>query len=211
MATYLLYIKAMRNHKAITYHTGATTLRQLTDFKAHIELHRSRVVRLGLALAEKHFPHIDRTALHSFLKLHDFSKTIHTPNHLKAFGYDNQRAPLERLFEFYGKTTKTPEQNLQLHGVIKDINAIDDQVAQIYLKPLQLDVHGLQCFLNIEKIADLVDRSLDPLAKEEFGHHMVLASQYIQDEKLANLSMWLEVRYSQITQDLSFHSYRKAE
>ncbi|MBC7371440.1 MAG: hypothetical protein H7326_07745 [Bdellovibrionaceae bacterium] len=186
-------------------------MRKLTEFKAHIVLHRSRVVRLGLALAETKFPHIDRVALESFLKLHDFSKTLRSPTNLKVFGYENERAPLERLFDFYGRTSKTAEQNMQLYGVINDINSIDDQIAKIYLTPLSLDAQSLQSFYNIEKVADLVDRSLDPLAKEEFGHHMILASEFIQDTHLANLSMWLEERYSQITRDLSFHSYRKAE
>jgi hypothetical protein len=186
-------------------------LKKISDFKAHIQLHRSRVVRLGMALAETQFPEINPQILQSFLKIHDYSKTLDSQPQLKSFGYAHERAPIERLFDFYGQTSKTTEQNRQLVEVIRDINSIDDQIGRQFLQPLRLDAGVLQSIYNIEKVADLVDRSLDPLAKEEFGHHMILASEYLQDPRMSSLSMWLEERYLQITDDLSFLSYQKAE
>jgi hypothetical protein len=186
-------------------------LRNLADFRAHIELHRARVLRLGLILGQAKFPEMNLSHLESFLKLHDHSKIISSPGDLQELGYRHERPPFERLFDFYGQTTKTETQNFELLSVISDINSIDDQIGRKFLKMLNLDVSGLLAMYKIEKVADLVDRSLDPLAKEEFGHHMILASEYLQDPHMSALSVWLEGHYDDITQDLSFLSYRKAE
>lgn len=210
LATKLLYNQLMKKLN-LQFNRSRLKLRKITDFKTHIELHRTRVLRLGMALGKKEFPEINPRILESFLKLHDSSKTLSAPKQLNSFGYTHSRPPLERLFEFYGKKAKTSDQNLQLQSVINDINSIDDQMGQRYLAPLGLDSASIRNIYIIEKIADLVDRSLDPLAQEEFGHQMVLASEYLQDPYLSSLSMWLEEHYRQITVNLNFPSYRKAE
>jgi hypothetical protein len=111
---------------------------------------------------------------------------------------------LERLFQFYGKSKKSPDQNQQLADLIQDINSIDDQVGKDYFQYSKLDEQTVTSLYTIEKIADLVDRSLDPMAREEFGHEMVLASEYFQDSYLSPLSKWLEQNYRQITMDLNY-------
>lgn len=180
-------------------------MRTFKEFQHHIDLHRERVVKLGLALAKTHYPSLDMATLESFLWLHDKSKTLTNYQALKRYHYDHASFPVERLFEFYGRTPKTQEETLKLIDVVNDINAIDEEVCVEFFRLHQELSWGIQdAFYTIEKVADLVDRSLDPVAAEEFGHPMILASEFVQDPYMATLSMWLETHYHQITKDLSF-------
>jgi hypothetical protein len=182
-------------------------VRTFSEFQHHIQLHRERVVKLGIALAKSHFPHLNLRQVETFLWLHDHSKTLNTAAKLKAFNYEHPQMPAHRLFEFYGRTPETQADTLKLISIVNDINAIDEEVSSNFFK-LNRDLSwGTQDdFFTIEKVADLVDRSLDPMAAEEFGHPMILASSYVQDAYLATLSMWLESQFEQITKDLRFSS-----
>lgn len=190
-------------------------MRTFQEFQHHIQLHRERVVKLGLALAKSHYPGLNLQYLSSFLWLHDHSKTLTNPLVLEKFEYNHIKYPAERLFEFYGRTPKDQKETLQLIDVVNDINAIDEEVCvQFFQGHPQLSWGTQDDFYTIEKVADLVDRSLDPMAAEEFGHPMILASSFVQDTYLASLSMWLESHYSQITKELSFSEnlcYKLAE
>ncbi len=53
-------------------------------------------------------------------------------------------------------------------------------------------------FKTIEKVADLVDRSQDPVAEQEFGRKLLPAHQYIQDKTLKFYAKYLEKEYNQI-------------
>lgn len=182
-------------------------MRTLQEFQRHIELHRARVVVLGLRLAKTQYPGIDLSCLEKFLRLHDYSKTILHHHELSKFRYKHRQLPVERLFEFYGLTPKSETETQKLMNTINDINAIDRKTAEDFFKDhSQLTWATQEDFYTIEKVADLVDRSLDPMAAEEFGYPMVLASEYIQDPFMAGHSLWLESRYLQITKNLSFPS-----
>lgn len=180
-------------------------MRTFKEFQHHIELHRERVSKLGLALAKIHYSGLNLKTLESFLALHDHSKTLMDFQRLQKYDYKHSLFPAERLFRFYGKTPTNNQETLQLIDVINDINAIDEDVCVEFFKMHPELPWGTQeTFYTIEKVADLVDRSLDPIAAEEFGHPMVLASEFVQDPYMAMLSMWLETHYHQITKDLSF-------
>jgi hypothetical protein len=182
-------------------------LRTFLEFQHHIRLHRERVVTLGLALAKAQYPGLNRQLLREFLWRHDHSKTIDSHSHLPQFQYSHHKLPAERLFDLYGKTPKNEIDIQKLIDVINDINAIDRKVCSDYFIGLpQLSSGTQEDFYTVEKVADLVDRSLDPMAAEEFGHPMLLASEYIQDPYMVTLSLWLESHYHQITKDLSFSS-----
>jgi len=154
-----------------------------TEFKHHIELHRQRVLRLGLLLAEAQFPEIPRSELKSFLSIHDSSKTMANSS--------------ERLYQFYGKPPTTAVEREALGRIVTDINVIDTRMAQE--------------FYTIEKIADLVDRSLDPVAAEEFGRAMTPASQFLKDPEMARLSLWLESHYENTISDLRMPKSRACQ
>lgn len=183
-------------------------MRSFSEFQRHIHLHRQRVVQLGLTLAKYHFRGLRPNDLESFLNLHDHSKTLTNPQILNWFNYKNPRSPAERLFEFYGRSPKTFQETLRLNEVIQEINSIDEKVSlHFFMENTQLSWGTQDDFFVIEKVADLVDRSLDPMAAEEFGHKMVLASDYVRDPYLSHLSMWLESRYHEITKDLIFSNH----
>ena len=182
-------------------------MRTFLEFQHHIELHRERVLKLGLALAKTQFPRLRHQHLKDFLHLHDHSKTITAKDLLPKFDYSHRELPVHRLFQFYGKTPQTEQDWQKLVDIINDINNIDKQVCeQFFLMRPTLSWGVQEDFYTIEKVADLVDRSLDPMAAEEFGHPMLLASEYIEDPYMSQLSLWLESHYHQITKNLSFSS-----
>ena len=175
-------------------------MRTFLEFQHHIELHRERVLKLGMNLAKAHFPALDTRVLLEFLHLHDFSKTISSQNQLPQFKYRHRELPVNRLFHFYGKSPKNETESQALIDIINDINSIDHKVCENFFAKYKHLSWGVQeDFYTIERVADLVDRSLDPIAAEEFGHPMLLASEYIDDPYMARLSLWLEGHYHQIT------------
>ncbi len=94
-----------------------------------------------------------------------------------------------------------------LVDIVTDINSIDKKVGEDFFANHSRLSWGVQeDFYTIERVADLVDRSLDPIAAEEFGHSMLLASEYVDDPYMSQLSLWLEGHYPQITKNLSFSS-----
>lgn len=161
---------------------------RIQDFQQHIELHRARVVQLGMALAESHFPEISQKDLKEFLKLHDSSKTT--------------KEALPRLYQFYGKPPNSEAERERLKEIVIYINAIDQKVAEKYFKEKTLSLDMIETFYIIEKVADLVDRSMDPVAAEEFGRKLVPASQFLKEAELIRLSQWLEQRYEKVTSHL---------
>lgn len=180
-------------------------MRTFAEFQHHIQLHQKRVVKLGLALAQAHFPRLNTPLLEPFLTLHDHSKTLTAPEALAQFAYGHPEAPARRLFEFYGWNPLDDSDTRRLLQTVNDINAIDDEVRLEFFKQHPEISWGTQDdFYTIERVADLVDRSLDPIAAEEFGHPMVLASDFVQDPYIASLAMWLEKHYREFTKNLSF-------
>ena len=173
------------------------------DFHRHIELHRERVFQLGMTLGMEKFKDLPLDKLEKFLRLHDASKTMTSKHALEQYNYQNHTSPLVRLFSFYGRAHDTEESSLLLRGAVNDINSIDYQVAlEFFAHHIDLSAETVKTFYMIEKVADLVDRSLDPVASEEFHQKLTPASQFIRDLKGAELSLWLEDRYSMITRDL---------
>jgi hypothetical protein len=195
-------------YDSVTAILGANaTVRTFLEFQHHIELHRERIIKLGLTLAKHQFPRLDKNVLSKFLVLHDQSKTLTSRRQLTEFGYSHRELPVQRLYNFYGRVPKTEREMQRLVNIINDINGIDKRVCEDFFNNHPQLSWGVQeDFYTIERVADLVDRSLDPMAAEEFGHPMLLASDYIDDPYLSRLSLWLESHYHQITKNLSFSS-----
>jgi hypothetical protein len=179
-------------------------LKSLADFKHHIQLHRQRVVKLGMTLAAEYYTELDLIAVERFLKLHDRSKILNSPAQLRIFGYHHPERPMQRLFEFFGQQERSALQSQQLQQVVNDINDLDLAISKRFFAASFFNASEMDRFYQIEKVADLVDRSLDPVAAEEFGHPMILASEYIRDPNLAKLSLWLESRYFKVTEGLFY-------
>ncbi|HWU44529.1 MAG TPA: hypothetical protein VN132_13855, partial [Bdellovibrio sp.] len=161
-------------------------MNSLEDFQAHVELHRERVVRLGMALAKEKFPEIDMVALEAFLRQHDLSKTI--------------RRNANDLYLFYGRDGKGPEFN----SIRNRINEFDQIVRNnFFAHHSEISASHQEIFYLVEHVADLVDRGIDPVAAEEFGHKLSPASRFLKDQRFAGFAKWLENSYNIITQDLS--------
>jgi hypothetical protein len=176
---------------------------QIADFHRHIELHRERVVQLGLCLAQAKFPDLTLADIESFLRLHDSSKTMTSPMSLQRYQYENEVSPVHRLFGFYGKPNDSEEERIQLKNTVSDINELDQRVAnEFFSERPDLSHETVQKYFLIERIADVVDRSLDPVASEEFHQKLTPASQFFQSTDKVELSHWLEERYHMITEGL---------
>ena len=180
-----------------------TFVANIGDFYRHIELHRQRVFQLGMTLGTEKFTDLPLDRLATFLRMHDASKTMTAKIDLRLFNYYHPMSPLVRLFSFYGQGHETAEAKQVLKHAVDDINHIDQQVASNFFavhREISEDI--IEKFFLIEKVADLVDRSLDPVASEEFHQQLTPASKFIRDPEGAALSLWLEERYSTITRDL---------
>jgi len=173
--------------------SAATYVETASDFQKHIQLHRTRVVVLGLALAKVHYPEISQEDLKIFLELHDTSKV------------DPKNS--SQLFGFYGRPPANLEEKERLKSIVGSINEVDSQVGQKFFQEnISLTPTQRSQFLTIEKVADLVDRSMDPVATEEFGRQMTRASQFLKDAEQARLSLWLEQRYHKLVPSLGMPS-----
>lgn len=183
---------------------SSKSVENFNDFRFHIHLHRERVVQLGLALAEQQSPQLAQDVVLHFLSLHDFAKTDLPVEAFNRYGYNHAEAPVVRLFRFFGVNPTDPQQRQELTKVIDDINTIDDRVAEEFTGARSLSLEEASRLRNIERVADLVDRSNDPIATQEFGRKFIPASEYLTDPKLIAMAQWLEPRYALITHQHQF-------
>lgn len=183
---------------------GQRFISELADFERHIALHRQRVVILGLTLAKEHFPSLDLRRLEQYLSLHDLSKTSLAESTRASLGDLDNRKPSERLFEFYGKANLNESERQELRNLVSHINRIDFTVSSQFFSQDPKTNPEAQEFRQIEQIADLVDRSFDPIAAEEFGRPMKPASEFLEDPEMRRLSAWLEQRYPETTTHLQY-------
>ncbi|WP_374077470.1 hypothetical protein [Bdellovibrio bacteriovorus] len=174
---------------------AATYVETEADFAKHIELHRQRVAALGLALAAKEYPSVDQRTLRFFLLLHDSSKTKSTAD----------------LYRFYGKTGLTEQEIGDLKKTVQHINDVDSRMAEKFFRRFKINAQEAEVFLWIEKVADLVDRSSDPVATEEFARKMTPASEYMKDERSRSAALFLEKRYNGIVSGFEMPSVRSCQ
>lgn len=159
-------------------------VRSLDEFRVHVQLHRERVIYLGLEahrLWPDTFGRVSESLVREFLRLHDLSKVDNSPSFRAKFWLPDTLSEIsfiERIYRYYGKDFKSlpEEQKVDFLRTISDLNYSDFRVAKDFF--LQ---HGLwdleknmpsgagSLLLRIEKIADVVDRNGDPVAREELG------------------------------------------
>jgi hypothetical protein len=183
------------------------------DFETHVRLHVLRTQRLALELAHSHkelFGSLNDELVFSYMALHDVSKYAAqdgNPTHI-----------LRRLYESYGRNFSAlpAQEQHRSRALVNELNALDRKVSENFLR-----AHGLMsdsgalnpkgaALLRLEKIADLVDRGLDPVAAEEFNKaHMERASQFLKDPGDRKLATELEARYPQLVHGLEFQKCQK--
>ena len=177
----------------------AEFVNSVEDFKMHCNLHQARVVALGLALRARYYPNVDVRHLENFLRLHDAAKTTMDSDIYSLCGF--QSPPLEALYAFYGTTLPRGSKS-ELGEVTSRVNRIDEAISAIFFKAF--GTNEAKELREIENLADLVDRGMDPVAAEEFGRPMRLASSYCKNENLKTYAEWLEQNYTKIVEGLEF-------
>lgn len=165
------------------------------DFDRHLALHRKRVLVLGLALRERFYPHIDAKELKTFLKYHDIAKT--------DLVHGNLKTSVEELYKFYGTRLRSTEEP-QLKHLVDSINLIDRRIALMFLENFKASEQNRELFQKIERMADLVDRGMDPVASEEFGRLLTKASVILAEIHDVDQVLWLEDHYQELTEQFQY-------
>jgi hypothetical protein len=176
----------------------------LDDFLDHVLSHIARTVELGTELKRLHpelYSDVDRDLLHAFLGRHDYAKVEVDPK-------TGRRPFLEGLYKQYGRDFDSFSENeKKLVLRYKDmLNERDAKHGEDFFKAFNknnrfIDKKGnytalAKKFLQIESIADKVDRGLSPVSAEEFNREkMALASVFMKDPKEKRLAESLEKSY----------------
>lgn len=171
----------------------------LVDFEHHVAHHRQRVLQLGKFLADSYFPQVSGELLSSFLSLHDFSKTMIPSEVLERVGWLSSSQPFENLYNYFGKATGPLETEVEFKSLLQSLNEIDNLIAHdFFSQKINLESSEISLICKIERVADLVDRYMDPLATIEFGRPMQPASLYLDDLELVGFAKFLELHYFEV-------------
>jgi hypothetical protein len=179
---------------------GSLTVDQ---YRLHMQVHRKRVKHLGMILYNTFFsdcPDLSPDLVSEFLELHDVSKV------------DDSLSPGNpialRLAQTFGKDQSLPEVQEAISLAVADLNMIDQEVALNFFREKGLLVEsvdtssdsyhlsiGAKKLLQIENIADLVDRGFDKIAHIEFGRVLARASEFLVDSRDRLMARHLELVY----------------
>ena len=174
------------------------------DFLRHTKLHIKRVRELGLYLVNNYperFDHLSVELAEKFLSLHDQSKV--------NFKYSPQAPIYQRLYRFYGINDQYLDEfeHRERGLLINELNGIDHMVSNNFFRDFNLVSKGetARQLLELEKIADYVDRGMSPVSREEFAKKMVPGSDYFtgSDHQMASE---LEKNYSDLVKGLEYQS-----
>lgn len=180
-------------------------VKTFSDFKIYVESHRLRVRELGITHYKLHpdrYKDLPQKTVEKYLALHDRSKQEES----------NARA----LYAYYGRNQKfMPEQLRESFvKVINHINTYDSKVAEKFVSENPLTGSQIERLFEIEKIADLVDRGMDPVAREDFEeggrYTMKLGSEFLLHEFSKGAARHLEKIYSVLTKGQSFVERKNA-
>ncbi len=180
-------------------------VKTFSDFKLYVESHRLRVHALGVAHYNRHpdrYGDLSLATVEEFLSLHDQSK--------------QQESNARALYAFYGRNQKFMPDILResFVKVIKHINDYDVKVAEDFFSKNPMSGSKIERLIEIEKVADLVDRGMDPVAREDFEeggrYSMKLGSEFLLHEFSKNAARHLESVYGEVTKGQSFVEQKSA-
>ncbi len=190
----------------------------IKDFRIHVQSHITRVQAIGNYLLEQHpnnFSFVDPKILRAFLGLHDQSKInqslkFYHEHHLP----EGSASILEQLYKVYSVKYEElpPDKQGTMEFLIGKLNQVDLEVRNAFFeKYALLNSDGslsdaAKQYVEIEKIADTVDRGEAPISAEEFHGRMIKASTFLQDPADQKYAKELEAKYLEITKDLDFAS-----
>ncbi len=179
----------------------------VVDFHHHTKMHKKRVVELAVELFKqypKQFNGLNEAMIRRVLKDHDNAKID------AKYTYKNGKPFYEMLYQSYGK--KPPI------DVIEQLNKIDSSIMEDALKKEGLTfikgeakeerirkMRMRQKLSKLEKLADFVDRAMNPVSSEEFGRKMCLESSVAKTEIAKKMALFLENNYKTITNELNYY------
>lgn len=172
------------------------------EFNSYVKTHRQRTRLLALELFQSYpesYADVTIDQVDAFLQLHDLSKSIPEISH--------------RLYKQYSRPihTANKRQKEEFQAWVNYLNNRDLQNAQKFFVQNNLSEEQIVQLLEIEKIADLVDRSFDPVAQEDFAKVMVPASEFLKNEAMAQKAKLLEANYLKITHGRAFLDEHRAK
>ncbi len=178
-----------------------------STFRKHLRDHINRVVLIGMEAIElfpKEFSKVDPTKALAFLKLHDQSKENDDPEFLRKYSIEVKNGTIaQRLFENIQivPSSRNSFHDENFESLRNTLNSIDDAVAKDFFKSIEIPFDGeeAQILLRIEKIADLVDRAQDPVARWEFHREMQPAALLLNGPVDRFIATILESHYRKIT------------
>ncbi len=178
----------------------------INDFKTHTNNHIQNVTRLGMYLYHQHkhtyFKDIPEHIVREKLLYHDFEKVAHLEA-LQQFGYTNERNFSERLYDLYGRSIGNT--NFKAKALIQELNEYADKFESELLakhnlidqSPRSLSV--IEKIQRIERVADLVERQMNPVSPEEFGvREMRSATLFLNSQLEMQMARELTRAYHQI-------------
>lgn len=148
-------------------------LRSISNYGEHVKNHREqmKVIALKIYDENKHlFPNVSREKLIKFLDVHDEAKM--DPELRKS------------LYAITGRGKMNSKEKI----VVDAVNKRDLEVRhrffneeKMYKRSGEMTVEAKQ-MLDLERMGDLIHRTVDPGASIEFGYAMVKASVYLKKE-----------------------------
>ncbi|MBL6991983.1 MAG: hypothetical protein ISR65_19525 [Bacteriovoracaceae bacterium] len=212
-------------YKAPTVDGGSTKLiRTYDEYRLHNFTHIVRVTRLGKFLLKaepEKFREVDPKILEEFLLLHNQSKINQSPEFIKQHGLQSVESMSSRLYLNFSLDFNTLSDGLKREGkeFVDQLNQIDREVAIAFFRKKGLlgkdelveDNPLVQLYLAIEKVADAVDGSKDPVFEEEYGRKMSPAHLYLlktnPDPSIAMHAAVLDINYDDIIRGDSYRSH----
>ncbi len=184
-------------------------IHNISDFQYHTAHHIQNVISLGLFLhsnpsTRHYFSDLTREAVVEYLSLHDSSKRMPLAE-LQNYKYTNEQTIEERLFSFYGKDKDQlpPQQQDELKQIIEELNRIDTLVSRRflykkgYILNSRITAKGMKLII-IEQVADLVERTKNPVSIEEFGKMMKSPEVYVKESRRPEFFRLLMNHYHEI-------------
>lgn len=195
------------------------------DYRIHMAAHRQRLIVLGKELKRnfpERFSNVSEQNIGDWLALHDQSKVNLHPEFLDHFHQQNPEDQIAtRLYQqLYGRPISSlpEEEKIEAIALINELNKMDSEIAARMARWLHLiDNNGnespaLQELRYIEKIADIVDRELDPIAAEEFGKKPWPAEEaFPGDLAAAQMISHLRLNYIRLTTGLSYKDLKNSD
>ncbi len=190
-----------------------------TELRNHFVAHSLRVKRLGVEvykISQEWMKKVSLDLLVEFLTLHDEAKVNSTDGFRKKYWKSEygKRTFAERLYDAYDKDWNT---NAEYGRTRDQLNAADKKLRMEFFRERGLlDKNGepneiAWILLEIERIADVVDRACDPVAKEEFHRQReYLLSEFLAGPGSLRKAKAVFEKYRSIVAGLEWPNYSKS-